>query len=361
MKKRWYLLCLVLVLLVVGVAIHRTTLRFITASGASIRTDQPVRLAKVPFSLHVQGYKLQRIQYNRRSHLLLAKYEVAKDPLSQVQEAKYLGVTFQPTTVPIVNGSQQDPFILSRSYDNGQASGRDTLRILIGNQYGKFRVLSANYPAINVRDPSIMKQGKTYYIIYTRGLLSTADFRSWKQHRWSAISEFEFSQDWAPEFVSGPNQERFVVMSAQRKESSYHQLYTTTFRKGEIGTDWKRITGNLPENTIDPDIQYANGRYYLVCKDERTRRLLLGSSKSLTGPYHMKKVRLDGLKYEAVEGPEMLIHDGKIKLMFDTYNNDPAIFYGLHYIEGDLDGSKWSRVKTIQSPIVTRHGQVILN
>ncbi|WP_283576497.1 family 43 glycosylhydrolase [Limosilactobacillus oris] len=361
MKKRWHLFCLVLLLPVMVIAMHKTTLRFITANGASIRTDQATRLAKVPFRLYIQGYKLRKIQYDRRSHVLLAKYAVAKDPLHQVQQAKYIGVTFQPTTVPIVKGGQQDPFILSRSYDNGQASGRDTLRILLGNQYGTFKVLSANYPAVNVRDPSIMKQGQTYYVIYTRGVLSTTNFKSWKQYRWPAIPEFEFSQDWAPEFVSGPNRERFVVMSAKRKEGNSHQLYVTSFSKGKVGTDWKSITGNLPANVIDPDIQYANGRYYLVCKNENTRRLLLGSSKNLTGPYHMQKLHLDGLKYESVEGPEMLIHNGKIKLMFDTYNNNPATFYGLHYTEGNIDGNRWSKVKKIQSPIVTRHGQIIMN
>ena len=63
MKKRWHLFCLVLLLPVMVIAMHKTTLRFITANGASIRTDQATRLAKVPFRLYVQGYKLQKIQY----------------------------------------------------------------------------------------------------------------------------------------------------------------------------------------------------------------------------------------------------------------------------------------------------------
>lgn len=364
MKKLQYLSCLILIVLIVIALMHKINLRFVDQNGASIRTDKITRLVKVPFLLHVQGYRLVGGGYKRTDHLLMARYKVVGKPLQQVEKAKYLGVTFQPTTVPVINNSQEDPFILSRQYDNGQKSGRDTLRILTGDQYGNFKVLSANYPAVSVRDPSIVKQGNTYYIIYTRGLLSTKDFKNWKQHVWPPVSGFKYSQDWAPEFVQGPNRKCFVTMSMQKEGEPHHKLMVTSFHNGKIGTKWWQISGNLPANTIDPDIQYSNGRYYLVCKNEDTRKLVLGSSSNLTGPYQMKEVHLKSFKYDAVEGPEMLINNGTIRLAFDTYDvqaNGVAVFHGLYYTERSINGDKWSRVKKIKSPILTRHGQIILN
>lgn len=364
MKKIRYSLYLVLIVLIAAILTHRTTLRFVDSNGASIRTDQIVRVIKIPLFLHVEGYRLSALHYKRHEHLLSARYQVRQAPLSKVKKAKYLLATFQPTTVPIENGTQRDPFILSRQYGDGQQSGRDTLRILVGNQYGKFKVLSANYPAVNVRDPSIMKQGRTYYIIYTRGLLATTNFNHWRQLRWPAVPEFEYAQDWAPEFVQGPNGKNYIVMSVQKKGQSHHQLMVTSFTNGKIGKHWVPITGNLPTNTIDPNIQYLKGHYYLFCKNETTRKLVMGISSTLTGPYQMEKIRFDSSKYGSIEGPEALIKNGVIKLAFDTYdtkNDGEVIFHGLHYIERKVNGGKWSSMRRIQSPIVTRHGQIIVN
>lgn len=343
---------------------HRTTLRFVDKNDASIRTDQTTRLIKLPLFLHVEGYKLDKLSYKGTEQLVLAKYKVAENPLNQVRKAKYLGVTFQPTTVPITNGTQQDPFILSRQYDNGQQSGRDTLRILVGNRYGRFKVLSANYPAISVRDPSIMRQGKTYYIIYTRGVLATTDFNHWRKVKWPPISGFEYSQDWAPEFVQGDHGKQYVVMSVKKENNTHHQLMITSFSNGKVGKMWIPITGNLPVNTIDPNIQNYNGQFYLFCKNETTRQLVMGTASNLTGPYKMEKVKLPFAKVKSVEGPEALISNGVIRLMFDTYDtgrNGVVAFHGLHYIERDIDRRNWRKMKKVESPIVTRHGQVIVN
>lgn len=295
--------------------------------------------------------------------MFVGQYEPKDNPLKMVKKAKYIGVTFQPTTVPIEHGTQKDPFILSRNYD-GLQSGRDTLRILVGNSYNKLHVLSANYPALSVRDPSIIKDGKTYYIIYTRGLISTTDFSHWKQIKWPAIPGNDYSQDWAPEFVKAKNGKMYVVMSVCKKGMSKHYLAITTFNNGKIGQKWTRLTGNIPANAIDPDIQYSNGRYYLFCKNESVRKLVMGTSNSVTGPYKVTPVKFDSSKYDSIEGPEALIENNRIKLAFDTYDTEKdgtTIFHGLHYVEKSIGGDRWSPIHKIQSSIVTRHGQIILN
>lgn len=342
---------------------HRTTIRYVDKHGASVVPDRSVRAVKLPFNFHIKGYKIQGVAYNHKQHLFVYKYKPAKKPLQIVKKSKYIGVTFQPTTVPIVNNSQIDPFILSRNYI-GNETGRDTLRILVGNSYNSYQVLSANYPAISVRDPSIMKEGKAYYIIYTRGLISTTDFNHWQRIKWPPIARYDYSQDWAPEFVTAKNGDKYVVMSMCKKGSNKHHLAITTFNNGQIGRKWVAITGNLPTNAIDPNIQYSNGKYYLFCKDERVRKIVMGTSNTLVGPYKVKRVKFDSSKYGSIEGPEALIENNRIRLAFDTYDtekNGVTIFHGLHYVEKNVNGNAWSKMKSIKSPIVTRHGQFILN
>lgn len=362
-KKIYWVIILILLLLLIIIGIHRTTIRYVDKNDASIIPDRQARVIGLPFKLKVSGYYFKVIHYDRRRHLFISQYVPKGSPLSKVKHAKYIGVTFQPTTVPIENGTQRDPFILSRDYA-GQHSGRDTLRILIGNSYNKYRILSANYPAISVRDPSIMKDGKRYYIIYTRGLIATTDFTHWEKIKWPPISGNDYAQDWAPEFVKAKGGKTYVVMSVCKKGMAQHYLAITTFTKGKIGRKWTRLTGNLPANAIDPDIQYANGKYYLFCKNEHIRKLVMGTSDNVTGPYKVTQVKFDSTKYGSIEGPEALIENNRIKLAFDTYNtkkDGTTIFHGLHYTERNINGGKWSSMRELKSPIVIRHGQLILN
>ena len=362
-KKVYCSIILILLLLFTIIGLHRTTIRYVDEYAASITPDQQTRIAGIPFKLKVSGYHLNAFYYNRQQHLFICRYTPKGNPLQTVKHAKYIGVTFQPTTVPIKNGTQKDPFILSRNY-HGPQSGRDTLRILIGNSYGKYHVLSANYPAISVRDPSIMKDGETYYILYTRGLISTTDFTHWKQIKWPAIPGNDYSQDWAPEFVKAKNGKIYVVMSVCKKGMTKHYLALTTFKNGNIGKKWTRLTGNLPSNAIDPDIQYANGKYYLFCKNERVRKLVIGTSDEVTGPYKINQVKFNSSKYGSIEGPEALIENNQIRLAFDTYDTEKdgtTIFHGLHYVKKNISNNTWSKMQPIEAPIVTRHGQIILN
>ena len=360
-NKIYCSILLVLLLLVSG--IHRTTIRYIDKYGASITPDQQTRVIGLPLKLYISGYHLNSLYYSHHQHMFISQYAPKENPLKAVKQAKYIGVTFQPTTVPVENRTQKDPFILSRKYNELQ-SGRDTLRILIGNSYNKYHVLSANYPAISVRDPSIMKNGRKYYIIYTRGLISTIDFKHWKQIKWPAIPGNDYAQDWAPEFVKAKGGKVYVVMSIRKKGKFKHHLALTTFKNEKIGKRWTSLTGNLPANTIGPDIQYINGKYYLFCKNEQVRKLVMGTANKITGPYKVTQIKFNSSKYGSIEGPEALFEDNQIKLAFDTYNTQKdgiTVFHGLHYVKRNINSNNWSRMQQIKGPIVTRHGQIILN
>lgn len=221
----FFLVCMV------GLLCKRVIIRSVDENGASISFDNNTRLFYLLSASHQKGYRLKKFQIYSSENMIIETFVPKKPPLSVIKKAKYVGVTFQPTVVPYSSKSQKDPFILSRNYDSN-TSARDTLRILEGNKFNDCHILSANYPAISVRDPSIVKIGNKYFIIYTRGLLCTKDFNHWKKLPWHKDKEFNYSQDWAPEFVN----KQYVVMSKIRTDYYNHQLYVITFKNGVVGS-----------------------------------------------------------------------------------------------------------------------------
>ena len=360
-KKKIVLGCTVGVLVILIVlGMHWTTFRYLDQNGASIVPDQSTRLAHILRTSHQDGYRLKKVAYHHSQHMIVGTYVPRRDPRKVIHNAKYIGVTFQPTTVPIQHDGQADPAILERHY-NRPTSGRDTLRLIVGDRFNRYRVVSANYPALSVRDPSIMRQGKRYFIIYTRGLLSTTDFSHWQEIKWPADHGFSYSQDWAPEFVGGSKGRTWVVMSKAHDSYLHHQLYLTAFIHHRVGRQWTRLQGNFPENVIDPHIQYYHGKYYLFCKDERRQQLMMGTAPTATGTYQMHHLDL-GPGYK--EGVEALVSGNQIWLYFDTMEQTATsgvVYHGLHYATSDLAGRHWSTVRPLQSPIILRHGEIIKN
>lgn len=359
---RWVSLIIVVIILVI-LGGHKITVRFLSKSNSAIQPDKSIKIINIPFSMNIKGFKLTQFYYSHKQHLIIGKYRLTNKPLAEVKKAKYIGVSFQPTTAPITNKTQTDPFILSRKY-NCQYSGMDTVRILIGNHYNDYYVLQTNYPAKSVRDPSIMRDGNRYYIVYTRGLMYTNNFTQWHLLKWPRDHQFSYAQEWAPEFVRSSDNKHYIVMSAALKgKPNQHSLYLTTFKNEHIGKIWRPLNGNFPTNSIDPDIRYYHHQYYLFFKNEKTRRLLMGVSKKLIGPYQMKQIKADFSKFDAVEGPSVLFIHNKAILFFDTYDiqHGTAVFHDLHYIKGNPATNKWGKVKEVKSNTLLRHGQFIVN
>lgn len=362
--KVFFYVLVILILLCILISLHTTTIRYLDENGASIQPDKEVMVWELPFCTKVDGYyKVGDISYKSKKHLFEASYKPKNNPLRTVNNAKYLGVTFQPTTVPITHKTQKDPYNLNRSY-SGTQTARDTLRILVGTSPNSFKILPANYPAENVRDPSLTKIDNRYYIIYTRGLMYTEDFNHWKKLTWPHDNEFKYNQEWAPEFATDSKGNKYVVMSAVPLKKDDHKLFITSFQNGRIAQNWQEITGNLPKNVIDPSIYYYNGRYYLFCKNENNKNLVMGISSTINGPYTVHQIKLSVKKFDAVEGPEAIIRDNKIILYFDTYNitkDGNGIFYGVHYSKSSLRGQKWSDIRIVKSSTLIRHGYFFIN
>lgn len=92
----------------------------------------------------------------------------------------------------------------------------------------------------------------------------------------------------------------------------------------------------------------------------------MGESNSLQGPYSLQKAKVGSSKFESLEGPEYLITRNKSYLYFDTYDTSLkgiTTFHGIHNVVNKTNDSQnqWGHINKVQSPMVTRHGQFILN
>lgn len=385
MKKLGAILLLCLCLLGIYIFFSKEskiTVKFVDENGTKLVVDSKTYKGKrgmllLPKKLEreVPGYtplkKLIFFKDKNQTLTLKFKSKYYEKEIESLKKAKYVGATFQPMTVEVKNGWQQDPYNTARVYD-GRKTGKDSLRILYSNDGINWKKLNVSYPRVNLRDPSIAKINGYWYIVYTKGLVRTKDFRKWEHLKWNHANEFVDKHEWAPEFVKDKFGKWHVVMAGMSKVTRNFQLYISSFnpQTGEIANDWRQITlSNAPDNAIDANIQYANGKYILFYKNEdlATNKIAMATSDNLFGPYDSEQQNIDlGQNHIGAEGPEALIGRKDITLYFDTYQfrGDPSdnnnVYYdGLHFTK--LINGKWTDLSKVNSPILIRHFSIWRN
>ncbi|OXC06526.1 hypothetical protein AYP76_09550 [Ligilactobacillus agilis] len=385
MKKLGAVLLLCLCLLGICISFNKEskiTVKFVDENGTKLVVHSKTYKGKrgmllLPKKLEreVPGYtplkKLIFFKDKDQTMTLKFKSKYYEKEIESLKKAKYVGATFQPMTVEVKHGWQQDPYNTARVYD-GRKTGKDSLRILYSNDGINWKKLNVSYPRVNLRDPSIAKINGYWYIVYTKGLVRTKDFRKWEHLKWNHANEFVDKHEWAPEFVKDKFGKWHVVMAGMSKVTRNFQLYISSFnpQTGEIANDWRQITlGNAPNNAIDANIQYANGKYILFYKNEdlATNKIAMATSDNLFGPYDSKQQNIDlGQNHIGAEGPEALIGRKDITLYFDTYQfrGDPSdnnnVYYdGLHFTK--LINGKWTDLSKVNSPILIRHFSIWRN
>lgn len=385
MKKLGAVLLLCLCLLGICISFNKEskiTVKFVDENGTKLVVHSKTYKGKrgmllLPKKLEreVPGYtplkKLIFFKDKDQTMTLKFKSKYYEKEIESLKKAKYVGATFQPMTVEVKHGWQQDPYNTARVYD-GRKTGKDSLRILYSNDGINWKKLNVSYPRVNLRDPSIAKINGYWYIVYTKGLVRTKDFRKWEHLKWNHANEFVDKHEWAPEFVKDKFGKWHVVMAGMSKVTRNFQLYISSFnpQTGEIANDWRQITlGNAPNNAIDANIQYANGKYILFYKNEdlATNKIAMATSDNLFGPYDSKQQNIDlGQNHIGAEGPEALIGRKDITLYFDTYqfrgdssDNNNVYYDGLHFTK--LINGKWTDLSKVNSPILIRHFSIWRN
>lgn len=213
----------------------------------------------------------------------------------------------------------------------GNGEGEERIHFALSSDGYNFRPINNNEPVIIqtkgkqcVRDPYIMKgQDGFYYIIGTdmkcaEGWTSnhalvtwkSADLVNWTDETIIDIRDFggEFANTtraWAPQAIRDESKGSYMVYWAnstlENDVAAMYYAYTDDFKtmtKPELLYERKGI------QTIDGDITYLNGWYYLYFKHDEDQTIAYVKSQSLNGPYEDKAVVVS-LSPHGVEGSSM--------------------------------------------------------
>ncbi|QLE64019.1 hypothetical protein LROSL1_1202 [Furfurilactobacillus rossiae] len=235
----------------------------------------------------------------------------------------------------------------------GEWGGR--LRVMISNDGDVWRQLPTAYPDMQVRDPSMMKLGDTYYIIFTGGLLQTTDFVTYEDMHWT-WSQKAHPTCWAPEFFVDA-QGKPHVLYAGNPVGSHDQwsmnLYAADFdpEVGPVdGTEQQMLGDMVNLSTIDANLTYFNGQFHLFYDDNATKQtssVHYATSDNYLGPYHTQPDNINADKgNQMFEGPELFLSkEFGPRLLLDPFNtpNEPQNAW-------QSDGRAGESSKLIMSP-----------
>lgn len=296
------------------------------------------------------------------------KSEDFDQEVKKFENAKYVAATFQPMTVTAHNGFQSDPYNTSRSY-NGTKTGKDSLRLIYSNNGKNWGKMNISYPRLNVRDPSIARINGYWYIVYTKGLVRTKDFKKWEKISWPHSKMFANHFEWAPEFFKDKRDHYHIIMAGNSVLTHNFQLYVSDFncKSGRIKNNWRVIKGHdFPSNMIDGNLTYFHGKYVLFYKNEDVakNKLTMAVSKNYLGPYTSQTLNVDLASYTSAEGLEALFLKNHIRLYVDPYiinNRNQSQYNGVHYTERKYGKNNWSSLKAIKAPFIVRHFGILKN
>lgn len=213
-----------------------------------------------------------------------------------------------------------------------------------------------------VRDPSIMKFNDKYYVVYTTnnrplhykgntfGVASSNDLQNWEYI--TDVYCGSFSYTWAPEWFVDNDNSIHVFISLSFK------IYETHPTNTEF-TQWSApvlVTGNFPNNRIDPFVVKIDNIYYMWYKDETKTMIEYATSNSLTNGYVVQESNDWAGWGKTKEGESMVkIDDNTWRIYFDHY-----VDHGIYYSESSDNFQTWTPKKRISSEsFIPAHPTVI--
>jgi hypothetical protein len=181
-----------------------------------------------------------------------------------------------------------------------------------------------------LRDPSIIKQGGTYYIAYTWQSWTTnstyfavarsTDLRGWTNIATvpSGISNTRFT--WAPEFYLEGGTVRVIASVAQTTCSNCFRPYVYTAQNTAL-TSWSgpvQMSG-LGFNHIDTYVAKSGSTWHAFVKNETTKYIEhWTTTSSLTAGWTNRGT----LWSSGYEGPSLVrLDDGRFRIYVDKYTN----------------------------------------
>ena len=194
-----------------------------------------------------------------------------------------------------------------------------------------------------LRDPCIVRgPNGTFHLVWTSGwnennigYASTRDFITWSEQKEIPVMAHEptVRNSWAPEVTFDPKRQEFLIFwastipgrfpeTAASSETDYnHRMYCTTTKDFATFAP-TQLFYDPGFNVIDATFLRANGRHYLIVKDETRhppkKHLRVASSDDVRGPFSPLSAPFTppGLW---VEGPTAIQIGAEYLLYYDAY------------------------------------------
>ena len=196
-----------------------------------------------------------------------------------------------------------------------------------------------------MRDPCVVRgPDGTYHMVWTSGwwergigYASTRDFVHWSEQREIPVMAHEPTARncWAPEIVWDAKREEFLIFWAttipdrfpatagSSEDDLNHRMYGTTTKDFRTFTPTK-LFYDPGFSVIDATLLAANGRHYLIVKDETRnppkKHLRLATADDMAGPFRdlSEPFSLPGVW---VEGPTAIKVGDDFLVLFDAYTS----------------------------------------
>jgi beta-xylosidase len=227
-----------------------------------------------------------------------------------------------------------------------------------------------------MRDPSLaLGPDGVFHMVWTTswgrppvfGYASSRDLIHWSEQRAVPVMEDDPTAKnvWAPELFYDAKKAQWLVFWAttipgkfpetENSGDNNHRIYYVT-TKDFTNFSPTKLFYDGGFNVIDATILPANGKYYLVVKDETKnpvkKDLHLAVSDSPEGPYGKAGPAITG---DWVEGPSAIQIGTEFYIYFDHYGN-PKYYGGVK----SSDLGHWQEISSLTSfPNGFRHGTVL--
>ncbi|KAI2601951.1 glycoside hydrolase family 43 protein [Hypoxylon sp. NC1633] len=257
---------------------------------------------------------------------------------------------------------------------NEQKSNEETwLHIYTSNDGTQFAeyAMNAYKPAQGLlRDPSIIKDGDTYYVVHTTGwsgddfaVIKSSDLKNWEPVSTVKTGIQDTQKTWAPEWFKDPKDGVvYVIVSIKTAQADFAPyIFTTNGGLGSFGSGEKLDVYNYGNGVGQPHIDMfvvyksedKDTPYHAFMKNEKEKHIEHLTSKTVKGTWNYVQTN-DALGFGQREGPALTaLPDGKWIMWMDNYHGD-----FLYSTSDDL----WSWSSSVDMPSHNhqfRHGTVI--
>ncbi|KAI0013539.1 glycoside hydrolase family 43 protein [Xylariaceae sp. FL0662B] len=238
-----------------------------------------------------------------------------------------------------------------------------------GINFGEY-AMNAYKPAHGlIRDPSIIKDGDTYYVVHTTGwsgstfaVIKSKDLKKWETVSTVDTKVKDVKKVWAPEWFRDADGKVYVIVSIKTKKEDFAPyIYTVQGSLGSFNDGEKLNVHNYGNGVGQPHIDMFIVRkpedkatpYHAFMKNEKEKHIEHLTAKTVKGPWEYKQTNND-LGFGSREGPGLTkLPDGKWIMWMDNYHGN-----FLYSTSDDL----WSWSKSNNMPSHNkkfRHGTVI--